>query len=128
MDPQILDVRGIEIEIVMFRGTANIFEAFLANPDGTPVNLEDSNVTMTIVDRMGGAVKYTQTNGPAGSPHFDAANGLTRFNIPASATTGLTGQRAYTWKHQVVRYYVPTGSPIPYFYGDVRVVPPPAAV
>jgi len=126
MEPDIVDARGIEVEIVLWRDTNNLFEAQLSLVDGNPLNLSDRDVTMTIVDRAGGTVRYTQTNTP--EQHTDAANGITRFSVPSSTFDGLTGQRAYTWKHHVVTTDRATGTPVRYFYGDVRVQAPPSEV
>jgi hypothetical protein len=127
MEPEIVDVRGVQIELILWRGTDNLFEAELKQGDGEPISLVDSDVTMTIVERAGGPTRFTQTNEP--DDHTDAANGLTRFAVPATPTfDDVTGQRSYTWKYQVVRRNRTTGGKNIHFWGDVRVTPPPAAV
>lgn len=127
MEPEILDIRGKQIELLLWRETDNLFEATLEDADGNPVNLVDSSVVMTVVDRNGGTVKFLQTNTSA--DHTDAANGVTRFFIPRAPTfDGLEGTRAYTWKYQVVRIYTPSGARNVYFWGDARVFAPAADV
>ena len=126
-DPEILDVRGREVEIVVWRHTDNLFEATLQDVDGNPVNLDNSQVTMVIVDRAGGTVKFEQTNEP-GSGHVDEANGITRFSVPRATFAGLTVQRAYTWKYWIYRYTLLLEQRTPHFFGDVRVMAPPATI
>lgn len=119
-DPQILKLLGVEVQIELWRGTDNLFDAFLTDATGTPVSLATKNVTMTIVDRPGGAVMFTQTKTPA--THTDAAGGLTRFSVPAEVTIALLERRSYTWKHVVTAEDTITGDVHPFFYGDVRVL------
>ena len=65
---------------------------------------------------------YAQTKHPG--EHADAANGVTRFTLPGSAFDDLTDQRPYTWKYQIVRVDLVTGSAYLHFYGDLRVMAP----
>lgn len=127
MDVEILDLRGREIEIVLWRHTDHLLEVTLQDGDGEAVNLEDSQVTMVIVDRAGGTVKFEQTNEP-GSGHVDEANGVTRFSVPRTTFAGLTVQRAYTWKYWIYRYSLVLEQRTPHFFGDLRVMAPPATV
>lgn len=122
MEAQILDVLGVEIEIRAWRGRSNTYEATFTRKDGQPIDLSNSNTVMTILDRAGGTVKLQVTNNPAN--HANAGGGVSRFHIPASTFAGLTGQRAYTWKHQIDRVDLATGDPVTHFYGDFRVMAP----
>ena len=118
-DPEILNVLGVEMEIRAWRGTDNLFEATLTDAVGAPIPLGDSRVTLTIVDRPGGTVKFSQTNAPA--EHTDAVNGITRFMVPRGTFAGLTGQRDYTWKYQIERHDITLDTSNIHFYGDFRV-------
>lgn len=120
--PEILDVRGVEIEIVVWRDTDNLFEATLTDGSGVVIDLSSAEVTMVITDRAGGTVKFTQTNAADG--HFDPVGGKTRFVVPRTTFDGLSMQRAYTWKYWIFR--MAQSQRIAHFYGDVRVMPPPA--
>lgn len=127
MDPTILDLTGVEIEIRAWRGTSNPFLVTVEAPPGTVLNLTGYDVTMVVLDRSGGTVKFTATNvGPAG--HSSPTAGQTRFVVPASAFSGLTGQRTYTWKYQVVVRDQVTGAKYLAFHGDFRVLAPHTAV
>lgn len=122
-DPQILNGLGVEVEIRAWRGTGNTYRATFTNADGSPLDLSNLDVILTVVDRPGGTVKHTQTNTPA-TPHENAAGGTTLLNIPGSAFAGLTEQRQYTWKHQIVTRDRTTDEKQLHFYGDLRVFPP----
>lgn len=119
---EILDVRGVEIEIVLWRDTDNLFEATLTDVAGNPVDITEAQVWMVITDRAGGTVKFSQTNDT--SDHTDPGNGVTRFVVPHSTFDGLSQQRAYTWKYWI--YRMADEQRVAHFYGDVRVMAPPA--
>jgi hypothetical protein len=122
---EVLDVRGVEIEIVLWRDTDNLFEATFTDALGNPIDLSSTDATMVISDRAGGTVKFSQTNTGDGGDHTDAPNGVTRFLIPRATFDGLQKQRAYTWKYWI--YRVVQAQRVPHFYGDVRVMAPPSA-
>lgn len=125
MEPQILRLTGAEVQIELYRGATNTFDAFLTYANGTPVNLADPprRVWLKITDKaVGGVLKYVQTNEP--EDHVDAAGGQTRFSIPPSVTAGLTDSRSYTWKYLIFMEDTVTGSSHPFFHGDLRVLVP----
>lgn len=125
-DPIILDLTGVEVEIRLWRRTANLIEAHVQTLDGNVVNLADKNVTLTIVSRSGGDVKWEYTNEPG--DHTDSANGITRFFVPSDATEELEGRRSFTWKYQIVVTDRTTEAQNVWFHGDVRVQPLHAAL
>ncbi len=128
MEPQILRLTGVEVQIELFRGSTNTFDAYFTYADGTPVKLNSParRAVLKITDKAGGTVKYEQTN--SSSQHVDAEHGQSRFSIPPSVADGLTDSRAYTWKHLIYLQDEVTGSSYPFFYGDVRVLLPNAAM
>lgn len=121
-DPLILSLAGVELELRAFRGQTVKFDVTVTDSAGAVVNLGGYDLILTLVDRPGGTVKYTDTNIPA--DHFNAAGGQSRFVIPASAYTGLTGQRPFTWKYQIILRDRVTDDRYPVFFGDYRVLAP----
>ena len=124
MEEQILDALGVEVEIRMWRHRANTYEAtFRDKQTGNPIDLTNAHAVMVIYDRSGGTQKFIQDNNEAN--HADPGNGVSRFYVPAATFTGLTGQRAYTWKYEVYRYpSSDSTAKVTHFYGDLRVMAP----
>jgi hypothetical protein len=122
---QILDVRGVEVEIRAWRHRSNLYEAHFTDKAGNPIALDNMNAVMVIYDRVGGTNKFTQTNNPAN--HINAAGGISRFLVPASTFAALTQLRAYTWKHEIYLLDLDTMQPQTHFWGDFRVMPPQTA-
>lgn len=125
METQILDVRGVEVEIRAWRNRPYTFEAHFTKGDGSPVDLSNANAVFALYDRSGGALKFSQTNNPAN--HANASGGVTRFHVPTSAYAGLTGQRAFTWKYEVYWVDLVTLDSTTHFFGDFRVMAPQTA-
>lgn len=125
-DPQILNLQGTEVEIRLWRGTTNKFDAYFAKADGAAIALDNKNAIFMITDKVGGTVKYIQTNTPA--QHTDSSGGMSRFVVPPSIMDGLLDNRSYTWKHQVVLYDLITGDKNIFFWGDARVLTPNASL
>lgn len=123
-DPQILRLTGVEVQIELWRGGTYTFDAFLTYANGTPVPLSGKRVTLKVTDRAGGVEQYVQVN----VTHVNDAGGQTRFSIPASATASLAGGRSYTWKYLIFLEDPTTGSRWPFFYGDLRILVPNAAM
>lgn len=121
-DPQILRLTGVEVQIELWRGSANTFDAFLTYANGDPVDLTSKRVIFRITDKVGGALKYQQIVEPGS--HISAAGGQTRLSVPPSVTSGLTDARSYTWKHVIFMEDAVTHDRNPFFYGDVRVLVP----
>lgn len=121
-DPLILDVRGIEVEIRLWRGTDNKFLLTLQTGTGAPIPLGNRDVTFTLVDRPGGTVKFSQMQSPGG--HLDESAGQTIITVPASVTSGLTAPREYTWKYTVVVHERTIGERNIHFFGDARISAP----
>jgi hypothetical protein len=125
MEPQILRLTGVEVQIELYRGATNTFDAYLTYATGQPVNLDDpaKRVILTVADKVvNGTLKYAQIN--ESGTHLDGPGGRTRFSIPPSVTAGLTDERSYTWKYLIVMEDVLTGSRYPFFHGDMRVLVP----
>lgn len=127
-EPTILELTGIEVELRIWRGLDNKIRVRLEQENGDPLNLSNYDVTLTITDRPGenAVVKLTDTKTPG--QHTDAAGGITIVTIPASATSGLPGDRAYTWKYTVVTRERTLNEKHIRFYGDVRILTPPTPV
>lgn len=121
-DPLILDLKGIEIEIRIWRGTDNSFLVTLQLADGSALNISNYDVTFTLVDKPGGAVKFSEMKSPG--QHVSNGDGQTIFVVPASVTSYLSAQREYTWKYQVLSHERTTGSRHIHFFGDARVSAP----
>jgi hypothetical protein len=125
MEPQILRLTGTEVQIELYRGATNTFDAFLTYANGQPVNLDEPprRVILRVADKLvNGTLKHSQINEPG--THFNGPGGQTRFSIPPDATAGLTDERSYTWKYLITMQDVATGSSFPFFHGDVRVLVP----
>lgn len=121
-DAQILNLLGVEVELRVWRGRDNLLEAVFTTRDGTPISLANSDVTLTVTDRAGGTIKYSETKTPA--DHTNAAGGVTRLSLPKSVFAELTEQRHFTWKYQIIRRDRTTGAQYQHFYGDLRVYAP----
>jgi hypothetical protein len=125
VEPQILRLTGVEVQIELYRGATSTFDAYLTYANSAPVNLDDPprRVTLKITDRaVGGTLKYVQVNEPGA--HTNATGGQTRFSIPPTVTEGLTAERSYTWKYLIFLEDTTTGSRYPFFHGDLRVLTP----
>jgi hypothetical protein len=125
-DPVILDLTGTQMELRVFRGQDAPMLVAIRDSLGAVVPLTNYDVTLTVVDRAGGTVKFTDTNIPA--DHSNATGGETRFVVPASAYSGLTGQRPFTWKYQIFLRDRLTNQKYPVFWGDYRVLAPHSTV
>lgn len=123
--PQILSTTGVEIELRAWRGTGNTYRATFRTAMGVALNLVDYDVIFTVTDRIGGTVQHTETHVP---PHENDAAGQALVNFPASATAGLTANRPYTWKYQILTRHRVTGESHIHFWGDLRVLTPPSPV
>ncbi len=125
-DPLILDLKGVELEIRLWRGTDNDLLITCLKADQSALNLANYDLTFTMVDKPGGTVKFSQTKGPG--EHTDNAAGQTIITVPASCTAGLSAQREYTWKYQIITHEQTTGSRHIHFFGDARIGAPPTPV
>jgi hypothetical protein len=124
VEPQILRLTGVEVQIEVYRGATSTFDAYLTYANGSAVNLDapQRRVTLTVTDKVDGALKYQQVNEPG--THLNAEGGQTRFSMPPSMTEGLTDARSYTWKYLIFMEDTTTGSRYPFFHGDLRVLTP----
>jgi hypothetical protein len=125
VEPQILRLTGVEVQIELYRGATSTFDAYLTYANGSAVSLDSPprRVTLKITDRVvGGVLKYQQVNEPG--THTNAAGGQTRFSIPPTVTEGLPDERSYTWKYLIFMEDPTTGSRYPFFHGDLRVLTP----
>jgi len=125
VEPQILRLTGVEVQIEVYRGATSTFDAYLTYANSAPVNLDSPprRVLLKITDKtVGGVLKYQQVNEPG--THVNAAGGQTRFSIPPTVTEGLTDLRSYTWKYVILMEDTATGSCYPFFHGDLRVLTP----
>ena len=123
MDPQLLDLTGIEVTMRIYRGKTSVFRARFTDVTGTPVSLTDKGVRLTVVDKLGGTIKYQHTN--LSSEHENAAGGTTLLSIPGSVTAALSGVRNYSWQHIVETIDDNTSDVIPWFHGEVQILTPP---
>lgn len=125
MEPQILRLTGVEVQIEVYRGATSTFDAYLTYANSSPVNLDapPRRVVLKITDKtVGGTLKYQQVNEPG--THVNASGGQTRFSIPPTVTEGLQDARSYTWKYLIYMEDTVTGSRYPFFHGDLRVLTP----
>lgn len=123
MEPQVLRLTGVEVQIELYRGMTSTFDAFLTYADGKPVDISDKKVVLKIADKVvAGSLKYTQTNEP--NTHVNGPGGQTRFSIPPTVTAELTDDRSYTWKYLIYMQDPTTSSTWPFFHGDARVLVP----
>jgi hypothetical protein len=123
MDAQILRLTGVEVQIELYRGATNTFDAYLTYFNGSPVDISAKRVVLKITDKaVNGTLKHQQINEP--DTHINGPGGQTRFSIPPTVTAGLTDERSYTWKYLIFMEDTVTGSIAPFFHGDVRVLVP----
>jgi hypothetical protein len=123
MEPQILRLTGVEVQLEIYRGATNTFDAYLTYANGTPVDISERRVILKVADKaVNGVLKYLQANEPG--THINGLGGQTRFSIPPTATAGLTDERSYTWKYLIVLEDPVTSSRYPFFHGDLRVLVP----
>lgn len=122
MDPAIVDLTGVEIELRAWRGTVNTFRATFTDADGAPFPLTDYDAVMIVTDRAGGTVQSTETKTP--STHENTAGGTTLFTLGAGLFSALLGQRTYTWKYLIFVRHRTTLAKHVRFHGDLRVLAP----
>lgn len=123
MDPQLLDLTGVEVTMRIYRGKTSVFRARFTDVTGAPVSLTAKAVRITVVDKLGGTIRYQHTN--LSSEHENAAGGTTLLSIPDTVTSALSGTRNYSWLHLIETIDDNTGDQIPWFHGEVQVQTPP---
>lgn len=115
IDPQILDLRGVVVNLKMTRGKDALLYAEPLEPDGSATPLAGQDFVLKVYD-ANGTLKHTWTNGaPASSPFA--------LSIPASVTSSLMGRRSHTWKYEITRRDQTTNFTAPYFRGDLQIDP-----
>jgi hypothetical protein len=100
-----VDYRPAKYTLRLVRGMKHVLQALIKDDDpesvsyGDPIDITNDTVELLIQESVGGTQIFKQANGVGN--HYDPTNGLTRFTINPSDTTGASAEHATTWYYAI---------------------------